>query len=48
MESRLIDLPQQDPVDRFLAATALVYNMTLIMADESLSRCKKIVVLKNK
>jgi PIN domain nuclease of toxin-antitoxin system len=48
VESRLVDLPHQDPVDRFLAATALVYDMTLITADERLSRCKKISVLKNK
>jgi PIN domain nuclease of toxin-antitoxin system len=48
MESHLIDLPQQDPVDRFLAATALVYNLTLVTADERLLRCKKISILKNK
>jgi PIN domain nuclease of toxin-antitoxin system len=48
LESRLIDLPHQDPVDRFLAATALVYNLTLITADDRLSHCKRISILKNK
>ena len=33
MQSRLISLPHQDPADRFLAATATVYNMTLVTAD---------------
>lgn len=48
MESRLIDLPQRDPVDRFLAATAMVYNLTLITADERLMQCNKVSILKNK
>ncbi len=48
IESRLIDLPHHDPVDRFLAATAIVYNLTLVTADERLIHCRKISVLKNK
>jgi hypothetical protein len=35
-------------IHQFLAATALVYNLTLITADDRLSRCKKISILKNK
>ena len=36
IQSRLIELPHQDPADRFLAATALVYRLTLITLDERL------------
>lgn len=34
--SRQVDLPHQDPADRFLAATALVYDLTLVTADRRL------------
>lgn len=34
--SRSVHLPPQDPVDRFLAATAIVYDLTLVTADECL------------
>jgi PIN domain nuclease of toxin-antitoxin system len=33
-ESRVIELPHQDPADRFIAATARVLDLTLITADE--------------
>ena len=46
--SRLIDLPYQDPVDRFLAATALVCDLTLVTADERLLQCKRIATLPNR
>lgn len=36
IESRRIDLPHQDPADRFLAATAQVQALTLVTADERL------------
>ena len=36
MKSRVITLPHQDPADRFLAATAWVYDLTLITADRNL------------
>jgi PIN domain nuclease of toxin-antitoxin system len=36
MQSRIIQLPHQDPVDRFIVATALVYGLTLITADRNL------------
>jgi PIN domain nuclease of toxin-antitoxin system len=29
-------LPHRDPVDRFLAATARTYGLTLVTADENL------------
>lgn len=31
-----LDLPHNDPADRFLAATALVYDLTLVTVDENL------------
>ena len=36
IQSRLVDLSHQDPVDRFLAATALVFNLILVTADDRL------------
>ena len=35
-ESVRVDLPQRDPADRFLAATAIVLHLTLVTADEHL------------
>lgn len=34
--SRSINLPHQDPVDRFIAASAQVYDLALITADQNL------------
>lgn len=36
IRSRQIQLPHQDPADRFIAATTLEYSITLITADEHL------------
>jgi len=36
MKSRTIQLPHQDPADRFIVGTALVYELTLVTADEIL------------
>ncbi|MFH2009688.1 MAG: type II toxin-antitoxin system VapC family toxin [bacterium] len=36
MLSLELDLPHKDPADRFLAATALVYDLTLATVDERL------------
>ena len=47
-ESRLVDLPHQDPVDRFLAATAKVFDLTLTTADERLMRSRDFSVLANR
>ncbi len=33
IQSRIVDLPHQDPADRFLAATAEVYKFVLVTAD---------------
>ncbi|MCC6540135.1 MAG: type II toxin-antitoxin system VapC family toxin [Bryobacterales bacterium] len=38
--SRQIDLPHQDPADRFIAATALELKMPLLTSDERLAGCE--------
>ena len=43
----LLDLPHQDPADRFLGATALVYHLTMVTADKGLIQSKKISILAN-
>ena len=48
MESRYITVSHQDPADRFLAATAKVYNLTLVTADQNLLGCPDIQSLGNK
>jgi len=45
IQSRLMDLSHQDPADRFLAATAMVYDLTLVTADSRLLSSKKFSVL---
>lgn len=36
LRSREVALPHDDPADRFLVATALVYELTLVTADATL------------
>lgn len=48
IQGRFIDLPHQDPVDRFLAATALVYDLILVTGDERLLYSQKIAALPNR
>jgi PIN domain nuclease of toxin-antitoxin system len=48
LHSRMIDLPHQDPADRFIAATALVNGFTLATADSHLLRCRAIRTLPNR
>jgi len=45
IQSRKINLPHQDPADRFLAATAIVYDLTLVTADRRLIDVKGFSVL---
>jgi len=47
LKSRSLSLAHQDPADRFLAATALVYDLTLVTADERLLHSKELHVLPN-
>ena len=45
IESRRITLPHQDPADRFLSATAAIYDLTLVTADPRIiaSECAPIL-----
>ncbi len=48
MQSRIVNLSHQDPVDKFLAATSMVFHLTLVTADERLLNCESLVTLANK
>jgi PIN domain nuclease of toxin-antitoxin system len=41
-------LPQRDPADRFLLATAKVFELTLVTADEHLLKARDVAVLANR
>ena len=46
LRSRDVRLKHRNPADRFLAATAMVYQLTLVTADRQLFRCRDISVLR--
>jgi len=46
--ARQLPLPQRDPADRFLAATALVLDLTLVTADANLLGLGEIATLGNR
>lgn len=46
--SREINLQHQDPADRFIAATAKVYGLTLVTQDEKLLNTGEFMVLANR
>lgn len=48
VESRSIQLPHRDPADKFLVATAKVFDLTLVTADRNLIAAKGISVLANR
>jgi PIN domain nuclease of toxin-antitoxin system len=48
LQSRALKLRSQDPADRLLAATAMVYQLTLVTADKTLFACRDISVLRNR
>jgi PIN domain nuclease of toxin-antitoxin system len=47
-ESRRLGLSTEDPADRFLAATAKVYDLTLVTADDRLLALREIKILPNR
>jgi PIN domain nuclease of toxin-antitoxin system len=47
IQSRLLHLTHQDPADRFLAATSIVYGLTLVTADKRLMTSTHFSVLPN-
>jgi PIN domain nuclease of toxin-antitoxin system len=42
-----IKLPHRDPADAFLAATAAVFDLTLVTGDERLIRSREVATLAN-
>ncbi len=48
MHSRRVQLPHDDPADRFLAATAVVYELTLVTADDRMLNASGLSVLPNR
>jgi PIN domain nuclease of toxin-antitoxin system len=48
LRSRTVDVPHGDPADRFLAATADVFDLTLATADERLLRGRGFKSLPNR
>jgi len=48
LESRRLDVPTSDPADRFIAATARVYDCTLVTADPDLKGVDGLPVLFNR
>ncbi len=47
IQSRQLIFSHQDPVDRFLGATAQVYDLTLVTADKRLLQSKEFTTLPN-
>ena len=47
LRSRTLSLVHEDPADRFLAATALVYELTLVTVDQRLFESRELSVLSN-
>ena len=45
IQSRFVNLPHQDPADHFLAATAVVYDLTLVTADSRIIAAEGVPVL---
>ncbi|UCE52754.1 MAG: type II toxin-antitoxin system VapC family toxin [Desulfobacterales bacterium] len=45
IQSRFVNLSHQDPADRFLAATAIVYDLTLVTADSRVIAAEGVPVL---
>lgn len=48
LETVSVRLPHRDPADRFLIATARVFELTLVTADEALIAARQVRVLGNR
>jgi PIN domain nuclease of toxin-antitoxin system len=46
--SMALELAHWDPADRFIAATAIVYDLTLVTADDRLLGCRQYSTLANR
>ena len=47
-ETAHVELPHKDPADRFLVATARVFNLTLATADQLLLKARQVATLPNR
>lgn len=47
LESQRVELPHRDPADRFLVATASVFELTLVTADKRLLGLQCVALLPN-
>jgi PIN domain nuclease of toxin-antitoxin system len=47
-ETARVQLPHRDPADRFLVATARVFDLTLVTADQQLIHARQVPVLANR
>jgi PIN domain nuclease of toxin-antitoxin system len=47
-ETARVSLPHRDPADRFLVATARVFDLTLVTADQQLIHARQVPVLTNR
>jgi PIN domain nuclease of toxin-antitoxin system len=47
VESGKLELPHKDPADHFLVATAKVFELTLLTADEALLQSRAVRMLAN-
>ena len=47
LRSMTVNLPHGDPADRFIAASAIVYDLTLVTADDRLLACAQYSTLAN-
>jgi PIN domain nuclease of toxin-antitoxin system len=47
-ETGRLRLPPRDPADRFLLATAKVFELTLVTADEHLRKAREVSILANR
>ncbi len=48
IRSMALRLTHWDPADRFIAASAIVYDLTLVTADDRLLRCPQYATLANR
>ena len=48
LQTQRVQLAHRDPADRFLAATAIVFELTLVTADERLLGAEGISILANR
>lgn len=48
LETRSVRLPHGDPADKFIAATARVFDLTLVTSDERIIGARELPILANK